>query len=36
MVKLTANPALREVAEEAADRLHRVRDALHRTGRRLE
>jgi len=28
MVQLTANPALKEVAEDASNRLHRVRDAL--------
>lgn len=28
MVKLTANPALQTVAEQASARLHRVRDAL--------
>lgn len=28
MVQLTANPAMREVAEDASARLHRVRDAL--------
>jgi uncharacterized protein (DUF302 family) len=28
MVQLTANPALKEVAEDASSRLHRVRDAL--------
>ena len=28
MVQLTANPAMREVAEEASARLHRVRNAL--------
>lgn len=28
MLQLTANPALREVAEDASARLHRVRDAL--------
>lgn len=28
MVQLTANPALKEVAEDASARLHRVRDAL--------
>jgi uncharacterized protein (DUF302 family) len=28
MVQLTANPALKEVAEDASMRLHRVRDAL--------
>lgn len=28
MVQLTANPALKEVADDASARLHRVRDAL--------
>jgi uncharacterized protein (DUF302 family) len=28
MVELTANPSIREVAEDAAARLHRVSDAL--------
>jgi uncharacterized protein (DUF302 family) len=28
MVQLTGNPALKEVAEDASSRLHRVRDAL--------
>lgn len=31
MVGLTGNPKIREVAEDAAVRLHRVCDALHRT-----
>jgi uncharacterized protein (DUF302 family) len=30
MVQLTANPALKEVADDASARLHRVRDALQR------
>jgi uncharacterized protein (DUF302 family) len=34
MVQVTANPALREVAEEASARLHRVRDLLQPSGGR--
>jgi len=34
MVRLTANPALRQVAEEASAKLHRVRDLLQRSDSR--